>query len=145
MLVKEYIDSDTLKKEIFEDVLFFSVAEGGAMGVPGEIIVVNKKPAAFAMNHVFGNKIVDYRKVMELFPVFSQCRFKIFGYDSEVPEGWNYVNLGMGNHLIVADEVYEEFRRLTEDCKEEHEYYRAWQDAVRRIVGLPDMDDTEGK
>lgn len=33
----------------------------------------------------------------------------MFGIGSSGPEGWNYVNLGMGNHLIVNDAVYEEF------------------------------------
>lgn len=60
----------------------------------------------------------------------------MFGLDSEVPEGWNYVNLGMGNHLIVADEVFDEFKKLTKDCKREVEYYGAWQDAAAKILGL---------
>ena len=42
----------------------------------------------------------------------------------------------MGNHLIVADEVYDEFCRLTKDCKTEVEYYGAWQDAAAEILGL---------
>lgn len=142
MLVKQYIDSNTLKKEIFEGVLFFSVAEWGAMGVPGQVIVVNNKPAAFAMNQAYGDERAHWRTILEMFPVLKQCRFGIFGFDSKVPEGWNYVNLGLGNHLIVADEVYEEFRRLTAHCKEEFEFYRDWQDAARRIVGLPDKGDT---
>lgn len=134
MLIKNLIDSKSLSKEIFKDVLFFSLAEGGAMGVPGEMIVVNKSPGAFAMDSVYGD--VDVVEVERLFPVLGQCCFGLFGLDSEVPEGWNYVNLGAGNHLIVADEVYDEFKRLTRDCKEDYEYYGAWQDAAAKITGL---------
>ena len=134
MLIKDLIDSKSLNKDIFKDVLFFSLAEGGAMGVPGEIIVVNKSPRAFAMESVYGD--VDVSDVVKMFPVLEQCRFGMFGLDSEVPEGWNYVNLGMGNHLIVADEVYDEFCRLTKDCKREVEYHGAWQEAAAEILGL---------
>lgn len=141
MLVKKKVDAKSLRKEIFRDILFFSLAEGGACGFPGEMIAVNKEPAAYSMQSVFGD--VDVREVKKLFPVLEQCRFGIFGYDSKVPEGWNYVNLGLGNHLIVADEVYDLFKSLTKDCKENYEYYSAWQDAAREIAGLPDV--TEGE
>ena len=104
------------------------------MGVPGEIIVVNKTPAAYNMNFVFGDVKID--DVISLFPALGECHFGLFGLDSTVPEGWSYVNLYMGNHLIVADEVYEEFQRLTKDCKEIGECYNAWQDAAKEIVGL---------
>lgn len=134
MLIKDLIDAKSLNKDIFEDVLFFSIAEGGAMGVPGEMIVVTKSPAAYALESFYGD--VDVRDVEKIFPVLEQCRFGIFGQDSEVPEGWNYVNLGMGNHLIVADEVYDEFKKLTKNCKRAVEYYGAWQDAAAKILGL---------
>jgi len=137
MLIKRRIDADSLNKEMFDNVLFFSLAEWGACGAPGEMIVINKEPAAYSMQSVYGD--VDYMDVEKLFPVLGQCRFKMFGFDSEVPEGWHYVNLGLGNHLIVADEIYDEFQRLTKDCKETYEYYAAWQDAAREAVGLPDI------
>ena len=139
MLAKKVIDARALSKDIFKDVLFFSLAEGGAMGTPGEIIVVNKKPAAYSMQCVFGD--VKYGDVEAMFPVIGQCRFGLFGFDSEVPDGWNYVNLGMGYHLIVADEAFDEFQRLTKECEREVDYYVAWQDAARVVVGLPDASE----
>lgn len=115
------------------------------MGVPGRIIVVNKKPAAFTMNYLYGDRRVDNRKVMEMFPAYEQCCFMGFGFEREVPKGWNHIDLGAGNSLFVADEVYEEFKRLTADFTEDYELYGAWQDAACRIVGLPDKDDTESE
>ena len=90
------------------------------------------------MHTVFGD--VSFRDVVRLFPIIKQCRFGVFGFDSEVPAGWNYVNLGFGNHLIVADEVYGEFQNLTKDCKWEGDYYQAWQSAAGEIVGLSDKE-----
>ena len=132
------INADTLNETIFEEVLFFSLAERGAMGRPGEIIVVNSKPAAYSMQTYFGE--VSYQDIARMFPIIKQCGFGLFGFDSEVPDGWNYVNLGMGNHLIVADEVYEEFQKLTKDCKSEPEYYQAWLDAASKITSIKDKE-----
>lgn len=137
VIVKKELTAETLNKEIFEDVLFFSLAEGGACGVPGEMVVINKEPAAYAMQSVFGD--VDVREVEKLFPVLPECEFGLFGLNSKVPKGWNYVSLGLGNHLIVADEVYDQFKSLTEDCKEDYEYYAVWQDVARVIAGLPEF------
>ena len=141
MLTNTLIDAKSLNQEIFDGILFFSIAEGGAMGVPGEIIVINKRPEAYVLESVFGD--VDVGEVEKLFPVLGQCRFGIFGYDTEGPEGWNYVNLGMGNHLLVADEVFDEFEKLTKDCKTPVEYYGAWLDAESEIVGLEDNCEGE--
>ena len=32
-----------MTKELFEDVMFFSLAEGGAMGCPGQIVIIDNK------------------------------------------------------------------------------------------------------
>lgn len=40
---------------------------------------------------------------------------------------WNYVDLGMGNHLIVHNDVYPEFKKKTKDLPP-HEIYAKWVD-----------------
>lgn len=96
-----------LTKATFKDVMFFSLAESGAMGEPGGILFYVKSGELYHLNYVYGD--ADIKKVEKLFPVLAKCRFGIFGIDSSVPSGWNYVTLGMGNHLIVNDEVYAAF------------------------------------
>lgn len=97
-----------LTKATFNDVMFFSLAEGGAMGEPGAILFYVKSGELYHLNYVFGD--VDINKVEKLFPTLSECRFGMFGLNSSVPRGWNYVNLGMGNHLIVNDDVFGVFK-----------------------------------
>lgn len=96
-----------LNKATFKNVMFLSFAEGGAMGEPGAILFYLKSGELYHLNYVFGD--VKLNKVQKFFPVLSECKFGVFGLDSSVPEGWNYVNLGMGNHLIVNDAVYPRF------------------------------------
>lgn len=93
-----------LTKATFKDVMFFALAESGAMGEPGAVLFYVKSGELYYFNYVFGD--VDMKKVAKLFPTLAECRFGLFGIGSVVPEGWNYVDLGMGNHLIVNDEVY---------------------------------------
>ena len=44
-----------LKKSIFNDIMFFSLAEGGAMGEPGGVFFFDKKGQTYHFNYVFGD------------------------------------------------------------------------------------------
>lgn len=113
-----------LEKSIFNDIMFFSLAEGGAMGEPGGVFFFDKKGQTYHFNYVFGD--ADMGKVEKLFPVLNECEFGMFGLDSKVPNGWNYVNLGMGNHLIVNGEVYSKFVELLDGEDEPSAVYGKW-------------------
>ena len=41
------LTKDELNADLFQDVKFFSVAEGGAMGMAGEIIFLNRNGKSF--------------------------------------------------------------------------------------------------
>lgn len=121
-----------LKKSIFKDVMFFSIAEGGAMGEPGGVFFFDKNGQSYHFNYVFGD--VDIGKVEKLFPALTNCEFGMFGLDSKVPEGWNYVNLGMGNHLIVNDEVNFRFADILGDVDEPAVIYGKWVEIADSIL-----------
>lgn len=118
-----------LIKETFKDVMFFSLAEGGAMGEPGAILFYVKSGELYHLNYVFGD--VDITKVEKLFPTLAECRF---GLDSLVPKGWNYVNLGMGNHLIVNDEVFDAFAEQIGTETEPSVVYTKWMRIADNIL-----------
>lgn len=120
-----------LKKSIFTDIMFFSLAEGGAMGEPGGVFFFDKNGQTYHFNYVFGD--ADMGKVERLFPVLGDCEFGIFGLDSKVPEGWNYVNLGMGNHLIVNDAVYPKFAEILGE-EEPSVVYGKWVEIADSIL-----------
>ena len=112
--------------------MFFSLAEGGAMGEPGRVLFFDNEGQSYYFNYVYGN--VDMRNVAKLFPVLSECSFGLFGIDSQVPEGWHYVNLGMGNHLIVNDAVYPEFAEALGDEETPAVIYGKWADIAEAIL-----------
>lgn len=124
--------NNDLKKEIFKDVMFFSIAEGGAMGEPGAVLFYSKSGELYYFNYVYGD--VDIIKVERLFTVLEKCKFEVFGLDSVTPAGWKYVNLGMGNHLIVNDEVYDKFREKIDVNGHPGFVYRNWRNAAEEIL-----------
>lgn len=121
-----------LTKATFKNVMFFSLAEGGAMGEPGAVLFYVKSGELYHFNYVYGD--VDIKKVEKLFPTLAECRFGLFGIGSSVPEGWNYVSLGMGNHLIVNDEVFSLFAEKIDLDAEPSMIYMNWLDVAGSIV-----------
>ena len=121
-----------LTKATFKNVMFFSLAEGGAMGEPGAVLFYVKSGELYHFNYVYGD--VDIKKVEKLFPTLAECRFGLFGIGSSVPEGWNYVSLGMGNHLIVNDEVFSSFAEKIDLDAEPSTIYMNWLDVAGSII-----------
>lgn len=132
--MREVIDlcNADLNKSVFKNIMFFSFAEGGAMGEPGAILFYVKSGEFYHLNYVYGD--VDIKKVEELFPVFAECRFGMFGLNSQVPDGWNYVDLGMGNHLIVNDEVYDSFVKMIGEDIEPPTVFRRWVEVADSLL-----------
>lgn len=122
-----------LNKATFKNVMFLSFAEGGAMGEPGAILFYLKSGELYHLNYVFGD--VKLNKVQKLFPALSECKFGMFGLDSSVPDEWNYVNLGMGNHLFVNDAVYPRFIEKLGTDIEPSVAYMNWMKIAEEIVG----------
>lgn len=123
-----------INKATFKNVMFFSIAESGAMGEPGGVLFYVESGELYHFNYVYGD--VDIRKVGKLFPVLEECRFGVFGIDSFVPKGWEYVNLGAGNHLIVREEIYEKFMSEFPKDVEPSFIYGRWVKVAQKTLNL---------
>lgn len=76
-----------------------SVAEGGAMGSPGNIEIVESDGAAY----YFNISCFHYDTLKIISPSLIEC---LYGD----PEDWKHVDLGAGNHLFLIEPYYNEFR-----------------------------------
>ncbi len=117
------IEKATLSTVPFDKLRYFSIAEGGAMGEPGGVLMVTSDKEVYHANHCFGD--ISFEDLVKVFPPLGKCRFGLFGKGSTVPSGWNYVDLGMGNHLIVHDDVYSEFKKKIEGLRPP-QIYQKW-------------------
>ena len=102
------------------------------MGEPGAICFYTEDGNFYHLNYVFDDVKLD--KVKKYFPVLKECDFGMFGLDSSVPEGWNYYNLGMGNHLIVNSCVNDRFSELLGDEEEPSVTYGRWREIAETLL-----------
>ncbi len=111
-----------------EEVFAFSLAEGGAMGCPNEIIFVRKREG---MVEYLVSTVND--RIDKLVPWLDILHCDLCGDVSGVGKGWKHVDLGMGNHLFLRDEVYDKVNPKFEGMHPA-EIYQAWRDAVAETV-----------
>lgn len=131
MKKKELCKAD-LTKELSEKIWFFKIAEGGAMGSPGDVTFITNDGTVYGFNYIYADMTFD--DVRAFFPTITKCMFAMFGKGSIVPKGWKYVNLGMGNHLLVSEEIYDEFSIEVKDVKKVSEMYAVWQDKAHKVM-----------
>lgn len=118
------LSNETFTKDILAGATFFQIAEGGAMGEPGGIVFVTEDGSVYHANYCYGD--LKWETLQHAFPTIDDCHFGLFGIGSEVPEGWMYVNLGMGNHLIVRQDRYDDFAPRIAGYKSLGEVYQNW-------------------
>ena len=108
----------------------FSFAEGGAMGSPGQIIIIDNNRSVYNFNICdFENEIIKL-----IIPELLNCRFGILGYD-EPALGWHNFYLGVGNHLMVKESIYNDFNSKAVKCNETPGMlYQKWIDLVLEIM-----------
>ena len=82
----------------------FSTADGGAMGSPGEVIIVDKESNIYR----FWLQGVEYETAKRIIPTLFECEFGMRGHNRPA-SGWHYFDLGAGNHLLIKDDIYNEF------------------------------------
>lgn len=115
------------QKILYDDVVFFSLAEWGAMGCPGEVIVVTKHKNTVKW-YRFNTMNDDEEMLYAIFPPLETFECRMFGKVKGIQEGWHYVDLGVGNHLFVRDDYYAAFQREIDGlyAQYESEIYASW-------------------
>ena len=120
----------TLTKENYTQYLplepvAFSFAELGAMGSPGEIVIINQRSVHCFYVYDFETEIIQ-RILPEL---YESLKSETSSLD------WHKFYLGMGNHLFVKDSIYNEFALRAEEYKGQlGMLYQNWINIVLEII-----------
>ena len=112
------------------DIVAFSFASAGAMGCPGEMIILDRKGEKYVLNYCY--EPWEDEQLFEICPKLEECDMYLLGED-DAPEGWMPINLGMGNHLFVQNEIGEVLMKQI-DGLFPGEVYQIWEDAVKEII-----------
>ena len=136
---------DKITSDLFEDVIIYTIAEPGAMGVAKLMEFVGKNGNCFSF--IYGDEI-SYSDVKECFPVLNDCFWNgpmegentdgeiiFFTTDNKknnnstkVPEGWQHIYTGFGNHLVVKEEFYPTFSKYIKDFKRPVDIFSSWEE-----------------
>ena len=115
-----------------EEISAFSLAEGGAMGCPNEVILVRRNSGS--VEFLLSSADTQLR---DLFPWMDRMRMSPTGQAWDLGEGWEHIDLGMGNHLFlrqaVCQNILPRFKGMSPGM-----IYQAWSEAVAEA--LSDME-----
>ena len=111
-----------------KNLIAFSLAEYGAMGCPNEVIFVFREDDALRFLYTStGDDITAY------VPWLSTLKCDLFGIVRGVGEGWEHVNLGMGNHLFLLNSAYDLLKERI-DGKSPSQIYQTWRDDLCAVL-----------
>ena len=118
----------------------FFVAEPGAQGHNGNVVILSTKGEIYSWNFIYGDLTAEC--ISELCPPLFETKFRIGGQGDITPEGWNPLYLGFGNHLIVADGyAFLLIRELSaSQIANRGEAYQNW---LKIMVGIVSGKDSE--
>lgn len=119
-----------LTKELFKDIIAYRLSEPGAMGPARTIEFLKRTGESFEID--YGQEETSWEKVKENFEEINGCIFNgpmknevassntiIIGMSeneenayTKIRPGWKHFYLDFGNHLVVKNEYYLEFRDI---------------------------------
>lgn len=99
-----------------KDIRMVMLAEGGAMGEPGAVVIVEKQKSDVRISHAnYCYDDFDMDKFAKVFTPLQTLDCGLFGRATGIAPGWHHVDLGAGNHLLVCDAIYKEFAARTKE------------------------------
>ena len=125
------------------DIVAYQEAEGGAMGYHGGVFFVTSDKRVFftcLLKRIFFTSIWEQMSddnLLKVFPPLAEVKWGLIGRGTRYPEGWHYEYLGMGNHLLVRDDLKEEFLKESDRLlrsKPDYILYNIWLDTVLSIL-----------
>ena len=133
-VIDEAITNDMLDGLIYENIKAFMFAEGGAMGCPGEVRIFSlEDDKVYLRRNNFAYGDFDMDRFVEHFMPMKTLHYEMFGNLIHIEDGWQFIDLGAGNSLLMTDEVYEEFKEHLEG-KRAPEVYQMFEKAILEIM-----------
>lgn len=115
---------ENLKKNMLKGTLALYYAEGGAPGVPGEMVFLTETGSLYSTNFIYGMNIKTLKKGLP----------GIESILSGDKPGWENIYLGMGHNLLVKSTVYERFMsKYGENCYAEDIGW-SWREKMLEVI-----------
>jgi len=125
-----YIDEKNYGDYKNLNIVAFSLAYSGAMGNPGEILVITKDARIYSMNYAYGDMTIEMCN--EVCPPLKDCQFGFFEVE-ETLVGWKGVPLGAGNFLVLSESIYNQLKHELLEMPPHFRYGR-WIDITLNLL-----------
>ena len=118
------------------DIVAFSFAQSGAMGMPGAVEIIDSDGWLYYTNYCDGNLSFDH--LLEVVPVLKDCKINVSGH--QTPEGWGAFYLGAGNHLTVRADYCGRFEEKVNKrrIKTPSKLYLQWLEIMQELLDKGD-------
>lgn len=126
-----YFDANSLKQTSSNRIVAFSIAEGGAMGEPGALLILTDAKEVYKTNFLV------YQSAGRVVNRFGFIRHALDNLCTleQTPCGWAHIYLGAGNHLFVLDWMKILFDKKVACNTPESELYGIWIKVITEIIG----------
>lgn len=95
------------------DIAAFSYAFGGACGDGGGVKIVTTDGKVYYFNRLRGD--LEDTEISRLIPFLVDCHFNLVGSSDNMPKGWKNIYLGLGNNLIIKEELYDSLQKAWDE------------------------------
>ena len=126
------IDEKNINEINYKDVVFFQIAERGAMGEHGGVELLTKNKNFYHTSICERNNIFDMLMNNNL-KKFKGMRIGC-GSAKNVPNDFKYYYLGMGNYLFVKKEYSAIFEKMYKKLQIKCQIYGKWKDFAIQIL-----------
>lgn len=129
----EEVTDEIISKLKESNIMFFALAESGAMGEPCMIQFVSKVGAEVKFYRTNYADEISIDSLYSVFPTLKTLSCGPFGWVTGVGDDFVYFDMGFGNHLFVNDCVVDLFRMCV-NAKSPAELYRDWLGVAWKVL-----------
>lgn len=118
------------------DYVAFQIAAPGAMGHHGGVFFITSYKDIYRTCYLEPSPYTGCAKVMPMEDLEKIFPFLPINPD-QWPEGWHYEYLGMGNDLLIREDLWDSFTKEAESLKQQYPdktLYNLWVGAILDIL-----------
>lgn len=104
-----------LEENIGLDIVAFHLASSGACGEPCGVVFVTRDGRVFHTNYGSPSYGLNDSDIILIFPPLALM--EVYPFSLLCPKGWNSCYLGLGNHLVVHESIWQDFNEAVKTEK----------------------------
>ena len=136
------ITKNNIEEIKYNNIMFLSFAEAGAMGEPGGIKILLKDSKLYHTNYCY-NKDIKIEDLFSIFPPLAtfQCGMCIV---TNLDKNWKWIDMGMGNYLLIRDKIHSKYmeyleKEIENDKFRQGKIYAKWLEIAKKML-VENMD-----